>query len=788
MQLKVNGKPYIYQHKCAPEDSDRILTDTEIHEFLVSCLIESFEKRGTRCIRHTPDFNSGADFSYIKVGRTVRGVVYYIPERDNKKISDLFGDLFSSRFYDLYPQLAEGYEKHGSIPIFFMTEMECLDNRTNEPIAGGRYKIKFTPIQVLENRIPTKGENISEYSMYKGYASSWQTGDTSFMKDYVSSYFHGYSDFSFDEITSKEELLTRVSCKHEQITTTHQSITAFLIKDKDNGEKGILIRLGENDTCFVTLSFSNYRISRSHTKSVPSNYEHWNKAYELYETHGDHHAPFINDEELRGFLNIMIKDSSLCLKLDTEVKFDDNEPLKTKVASLKYICDEDIDDIAYLALIAYNPLNNSNVFISCYPYLKGIPVKVEVLDVLEWDNRLEATIKCRYSDNDEEFDFHFFATDYYFNKDQYKIGRELEISIAATSGNVKEASKGFSFEGKQAIDFLAKIGEKPTYKENGEVESVKFSTENLVAFLPNDEKCPDMAEFQSPTRDLMYDSFYNNSVNRCVIKIHNDPNLEVPLYFNDEFTPKNGAPIMGWLWLSGRLSNPCEFSPSPMKLIEILDMEKTSSKFIKAISKIIYRSLVDVTPLLGILENLSIPEGKHLFAVRVGNADLFYYELFAADFSLLTTVNGLINRDGFIPQELEYKFKSLTQELNTVLNGYGVNSVWQSFLLSMAGRYMPFNKAYSSKSHYILTEEDAQKSSKALNGRLDYFSLLPVFSKDKDGSGYFAVMLWDKGELYRQIYTYTVRKNNISFQFDESYKVFDSFNTERYDSHILFRE
>ena len=788
MQLKLNGKPYIYQHKCAPEDSGRILTDIEIHEFLVSCLIESFEKRGTRCVRHTPDFNSGADFSYIKVGKTVCGVVYYVSERDDKKISDLFNDLFSSRFHDLYPQLAEGYENYGSIPIFFMTEMECLDNRTNEPIAGGRYEIKFTPIQVLENRIPTKGDNISEYSMYKGYAYSWQTGDTSFMKDYVSPYFHGYSDFSFDEITSKEELLTRVSCKHEQITTTLQSITALLIKDKDNGEKGILIRLGEKDTCFVTLSFSNYRISSSHTKSVPSNYEYWNKAYDLYETHGDHHAPFINDEELRGFLNIMMKDSSLCLKLDTEVKFDDNEPLKTKVASLKYICDEDIDDIAYIALIAHNPLDNCNAFISCYPYLKGSPVKVEILDVLEWENKLEATIECRYSDNDEEFDFHFFATDYYFNKEQYKIGEKVEIAIAATSGNVKEASKGFSFEGKQAIDFLAKIGQKPTYNENGEVEPVKFSTENLVAFLPNDEKCPDMAEFQSPTRDLMYDSFYNNSVNRCVIKIHNNPNLEVPLYFNDEFTPKNGEPIMGWLWLSGRLSNPCGSSRSPMKMLEILKKEEISSNFIEAISKVIYRPLVDVTPLLGTLKDLSIPEGKHLFVVRIGNSDLFHYELFAADFSMLSTVHGLINRDGFIPQEFEYKFLSLTQELNAVLNGNGVNSVWQSFLLSIAGRYMPFNKVYSSKFHYILTKEDAEKSSKALNGRLDYFSLLPVFSKEKNGSGYFSVMLWDNGELYREIYTYTIRKNKISYQFDESYKVFDSFNTERDDSHILFRE
>lgn len=69
MQLKVNGKPYIYQYYCPREERGRRLTEVEIHDFLVDCLIESFEKRGTRIIRHTPDFDSGADFSYTKAGK-----------------------------------------------------------------------------------------------------------------------------------------------------------------------------------------------------------------------------------------------------------------------------------------------------------------------------------------------------------------------------------------------------------------------------------------------------------------------------------------------------------------------------------------------------------------------------------------------------------------------------------------------------------------------------------------------------------------------------------------------
>lgn len=787
MQLKIDGKPYIYKHDCAPEESGRALTKTEIHDFLVCSLIESFEKRGTSCIRHTPDFNSGADFSYSKVGRTICGVVLLPPSSEND-ISKILGVLFSDSFSDIYPELAEGYKKHGSIPIFFIPELKCLDIDSVIPIAGGRYEIKFSPIQVLANRIPIQGENISEYEMYRGYARCWQSGDTSFLKDYVSTYFHGVSEFSFDEITSKEELLNRVERKHEELKTTHQSISTSLAKDNNTGEKGILFRLGGKDICFVTLSFSGYRISSSHTKFPPSDYEPWDKAYELYETHGDHHSPFVNDEDLPGFIKEMMENSTICLKLDTEVKFDDNAPVKTKVASLKFMCDADIDDIAYLALVAYNPFNNTNVFVSCYPYLKGKPIKVEIVDILEWDNKLEATIKCCYSHDDEEFYFHFFATDYYFNKEYYKIGAKIEIALAASTGNAKEASKGFTFEGQRAIEFLAKIGKEPTYNDKGELEPVRFSTENLVAYLPNDDKCPDMAEFQSPTRDLFYDSFYNNSINRCLIRLHNDPDLEAPLYFNDGFEPKKGEPIMGCLWLSGRLSDPCNMSNSVTKKITALQMEKTTVGFLQSLSKIKPRSIVDATSVLDTLKDLSIPEGKHLFGVRIGNTSRYKYEFFVADFSLLATIQSCINIDGFIGWESEHIFDDSTESLDTILNGNGINAVWQSFLLSIAGKFMPHSKTYSSEFSYILTKEDAEQGSRALNGQIRNLSLLPVFSKDKNGSGYFSVMVWDNGELYRQVYTYTIGSNRISFILDESYKVLDSVDYERDDSHFLFRE
>lgn len=155
---------------------------------------------------------------------------------------------------------------------------------------------------------------------------------------------------------------------------------------------------------------------------------------------------------------------------------------------------------------------------------------------------------------------------------------------------------------------------------------------------------------------------------------------------------------------------------------------------------------------------------------------------------MLSTIRSYINKDGFIDWQSEGKYDEIADDSRESLIGEGIEAVWQSFLLSIAGKYMPHNKTYSWEFSYILTKEDAEKSSKDLNGRIKYLSLLPAFSQDKNGSGYFSVMVWNKGDLYRQVYTYTIGNKKISFLFDESYKVFDSFNTEMDDSHILFRE
>lgn len=783
MQLKIKGKPYIYQHYSDPIEIGRKLSHNEMQEFVTACLIESFEIKGVKCVRHSPDFNSEADFSYKKSGQTVCGKVKYVANRDESE--RIIHDLYLNNFESKYPILAEGFHKHATIPIFFFAEVKCLDNEQNIPVAGGRYEISYYPLQMLWHDIPTKGPNISEYEMYRGYADSWCKDNLTFLNDYVSPFFSGSSDLAFDEITSKEGLLRHIEHQHELWKIRHTSIFPKLIKDTDSGKEGILIQSNGIDICFVTLSFSNYRISHSHTSAPPKNYKSWDKAYELYATHGDHHAPFVLDDELRAFVNEMMKDSKVCLTTDTSVNFDNNVTGETRVASLKYIGDPDIDDIGYLALVAYNPDEDTNEFISCYPYLQGVSVLVEIIEILEWENQLEATIKCKYSSAEDEFEFHFFATDYYFNKDKYQIGSKIQIGLAASSGNVKEASRGFTFKGQKAVDFLVKIGRKPTYDKNGEIEPVKISTEKLIAFLPNDSKCPDMAEFQSPARELKYDSFYGNSVNQCLIKLTQDTNLEVPLYFNDGFEPKSGDPIMGWLWLTGRLSDPCNpLKKSPSQMVTSLKMAKTSQDFLSRLASFKTHSLTDVTPLFYALDELSIDEGKHLCIVKVGNKSRFDFEFFVASFSEIMDVSARLDPEGFLSGE--YVDNCLTP-LRDNINGYTEQAVWQMFLLSIGDFYLPFSKTHSKDFSYILTKEDAERGSHAVRNRMSYMQLLPSITKLKNGSGFFSVYVWDTGTLYRQVYTYHIYKGKIEILLDATYNIDNSFDPDN-DSYILFRD
>ena len=273
----------------------------------------------------------------------------------------------------------------------------------------------------------------------------------------------------------------------------------------------------------------------------------------LFEGHGDHQEPFLTESEIGPFLHDFVENSKLEQQVETEFSDEGQPPYVTTVYCLKSAQKGEKQEIPYRALVVNKKDEGRNLMVTFYPCLEGIATTVEVLEVLEWGDKLQATIRALVERDPDQFEFYFFATDYFANKDRYRVGTRIKISLAA-SGNVKIASKGFDFEGQQAIDFLAKTGRRPTYDKDGNVEPVHFSLDKLVAFLPTMEDLPDMAEFQSPVTNLAlrYESM-GKPIRTGEITLNQKTETKALLYFNESCNPEEREGISGFIWLSGHL-------------------------------------------------------------------------------------------------------------------------------------------------------------------------------------------------------------------------------------------
>lgn len=269
----------------------------------------------------------------------------------------------------------------------------------------------------------------------------------------------------------------------------------------------------------------------------------------MYQTHGDHIEAVVDTELfIKDHLQRILAESKLVDKVQTDVKLEDPKAYNTDVFSLLY----GESNLGFVALIATDKAKTSNQFVSAYPVYLGKWLHVKVNKVWVWSNMIEATIECSI----KNFHFSFFATDYYKHKNDYVPGKEVDINVGAWGLRVEEADRGFSFEGQQAIDFLAKTGEKPNYDEDGNLVPVNFNTENLVAFFPLNEQCPEEPEFQSPAGEIREKCLLGESFWQTDVFVHrNHFDVKIPLLFKKEMVPdvKAGMPLRGFMWIVGAI-------------------------------------------------------------------------------------------------------------------------------------------------------------------------------------------------------------------------------------------
>ena len=542
MQRISNGEPLIHKHSCSAQNKGHLMTDTELLNFSIDILISEYRDTGMTVVKRDKHSPNEADFYFENGGLTVNVMVILKKKIDND-ISNVDTDW-----------LVTEYKKSGAIPRITLVNSWCFSSDSGQPaVCGADFCFKYYSLSVLPNEEDNVLEQeLSPIELAQKYVESWKQMDATIVEPYLSKDFHYGSDWVFDEMPSRYEYIIYFKGKLETIRQSGSHLVASLGHDPQTDEVAVMLEQDNKHSSSLILKTSDGRIMSACMKEYDERFKIIDYQDELYQNHGDHiQAIMPTPEFMTEHLSKIISESKLLKNVETEVTMEEMRACSTHVFSLLY------GDglIQMLTIIAYSPICNVNHFITVYPVMKGQPYIVQISKVLEWDNQVEATILCSIGD----FDFAFFAVDYYANKNIYVAGKQISVNLSALGCQVEEAQREFSFEGQQAVDWLAKIGEHAQIDESGNIEPIHFSLEKLVAFFNHDSKCPDEGEFQSPTYNVSCTSLLGKEFFKTTICIHRDENdneIQLPLYFIKDSFPKFkvGDPIRGWLWIIGSIT------------------------------------------------------------------------------------------------------------------------------------------------------------------------------------------------------------------------------------------
>lgn len=263
-----------------------------------------------------------------------------------------------------------------------------------------------------------------------------------------------------------------------------------------------------------------------------------------FEDHGDHIRTVMEPE---AFVKEVLPSVSNWLPC-AEAKAPITGKPKTNMLAL---CDRNTD-VSFWGLIACSPKQNR--FVSAYPVAKGNIVEATVTDVYEWKNGYEAYVWVEVCD---EFEFAFFATDYFCNKEKYQKGVRLSLMVAAMGVEIMPGHEDITLEPEEAMKFYEHMEDGPSLDENGNIVPLVMSCSEFVGLLPALDDCPDVMQFHSPVRSIETLNLYGKEFIKVGIVISHEPNdVEVPLYFDKELCTDivGKETIMGALWIQGRVA------------------------------------------------------------------------------------------------------------------------------------------------------------------------------------------------------------------------------------------
>ena len=603
-----NGEPVFHTHECSEERKGKVMTAEELHDFAVQVLISEYSDTNADVVKYDKKAPNEADFYFVNSGKKPN---FTIGATGEKKVNVMvvYRDEFNTDISGIDTSwMVEEYRRTGAIPRITLASAWCISDQSEDgkpAICGGEFCFKYYSISLLpdEENEPLE-RKLSEVQLAVKFAEAWRYYDADKVAPYLDKDFHYGSEWVFDEMPSRAEYLDYFRAKLATLSPKRENIKVGIGRNHQTGDVAVLILQGKTLSA-LALTVKDGRITSGMMKEHSSRYKLFDPDDELYMNHGDHLDSIMSAKTLMSrYLKTIVQDAKSWKQTRTFVTTSDMYEEKTDVFSLMY----GEGNMRMLVIAAASTKNNTNEFMALYPVTAGIPTEVKIDKIIEWDNQIEATVFCSVG----EFEFAFFPVDYYCNKKKYKVGETMTVDLSAIGMSVEEAQRGFQFEGQQAVDWLAKIGEKPDYDENGNVMPVKFSMEKLVAFINKDSKCPDEAEFQSPVAELEKTSvlgvdFYKSDITICR-RDTDDGELEVsiPLYFRQDFFPtvQKEDPIRGWLWVTGSVTG--EHEEGNSEPAEVNKLAKIAAGFEEYMDDFDTKAYDDLMPVVEQLPLLKI--------------------------------------------------------------------------------------------------------------------------------------------------------------------------------------
>lgn len=669
------------------------MTPEELHDFTVQTLMAEYSDTRAIVHRYEKKEPNQADFYFINTGRRPN---FSLGISGNKKVNVMVvcKEKLTNNISDIDSTwMVSEYKRTGAIPRVTFATATCmykgrLCEKMKDSVCGGDFCFEYYSVSLIpdqENQPLDK--QLTDVELTDKFAEAWRKLDASIIEPYLDKDFHYASEWVFDVMPSKAEYLDYFIAKLDSLKPVHDKMRFEVMRDHQTKQTGVLI-VEEKRHTLLYLEIAGGRIVAARMQEKMGRLKTFDPRDELYMEHV-YHVDCITpvEEFFKVGIKKVLEESQLWRNPYIMVTTDNLYEEFASVMALMY----GKDDMKLMALMADERKGHSLDFISLYPVCKGVPVEITIEKVIEWDNQVEATVICSAG----EFQFAFFATDYYCNSSIYQVGNKLFVDLAALGMDVKKGNLKTQIEGQAALEWRKTMGEDPEYDQEGNVKPVKINMGNLVMFLNMNSKCPDEAEFQSPADDVTTISFLGYDFCKTMISVcrrntgDGELKVDIPLYFKKDFFPniKKGDPVRGNLWLAGSVTGMHEQMKADAQENDIL--AKVGEDFETAMEKTRIRYNENLMTVLQQLDLIKIRKGYVLDIFCKGDNYKIMRQPYCHKENATDYCTSAVNKGGMIKKAYHYLFEDTPETDDSKLFAYDDKKLVTGALTWREAKLMP---------------------------------------------------------------------------------------------------